>query len=95
MIIQSEGLNKSFRRNNAVRGISLSVPEGSVFALIGVNGAGKTTAIKTLLNILTPTSGRAEVFGIDSRRVAPGSFREERTSECHEQQRLRLKDLKE
>lgn len=74
MIIQSEGLNKSFRRHNAVRGISLAVPEGSVYALIGVNGAGKTTTIKTLLNILTPTSGRAEVLGIDSRRLAPAHY---------------------
>jgi ABC-2 type transport system ATP-binding protein len=74
VIIQSEALNKSFRRHDAVRGISLAVPEGSIYALIGANGAGKTTTIKTLLNILTPTSGRAEVLGVDSRRLSPKEF---------------------
>ena len=74
MIIQSEALNKSFRRHDAVRGVSLAVPEGSIYALIGANGAGKTTTIKTLLNVLTPTSGRAEVLGVDSRRLSPREF---------------------
>jgi len=74
VIIQSEALNKSFRRHEAVRGISLAVPEGNIYALIGANGAGKTTTIKTLLNILTPTSGRAEVLGVDSRRLSPIEF---------------------
>ena len=74
MIIQSEALNKSFRRHEAVRGISLAVPEGSIYALIGANGAGKTTTIKTLLNILTPTRGRAEVLGVDSRRLSPREY---------------------
>jgi ABC-2 type transport system ATP-binding protein len=57
-----------------VRGISLAVPEGNIYALIGANGAGKSTTIKTLLNILTPTSGRAEVLGVDSRRLSPIEF---------------------
>jgi len=74
VIIQSEALNKSFRRHDAVRGISLAVAEGSIYALIGANGAGKTTTIKTLLNILTPTSGRAEVLGVDSRRLSPREY---------------------
>ncbi len=74
MIIQSEALNKSFRRHDAVRGISLAVPEGGIYALIGANGAGKTTTIKTLLNVLTPTSGRAEVLGVDSRRLSPREY---------------------
>jgi ABC-2 type transport system ATP-binding protein len=74
VIIQSEALNKTFRRHTALRGISLAVPEGSIYALIGVNGAGKTTTIKTLLNILAPSSGRADVLGVDSRRLSPREF---------------------
>jgi ABC-2 type transport system ATP-binding protein len=74
VIIQSESLNKSFRRHAALRGVSLAVPEGSIYALIGENGAGKTTTIKMLLNLLTPTSGRAEVLGVDSRRLAPPEY---------------------
>jgi ABC-2 type transport system ATP-binding protein len=74
VIIHSESLNKSFRRHDALRGISLAVPEGSIYALIGANGAGKTTTIKTLLNILAPTSGRSTVLGVDSRRLSPREF---------------------
>ena len=74
MIIRSEALNKSYRRHAALRGVSLAVPEGSIYALIGENGAGKTTTIKTLLNILMPSSGRAEVLGVDSRRLSPREF---------------------
>lgn len=74
MIIRTEGLNKSFRRHEALHGISLAVPEGSMYALIGPNGAGKTTTIRTLLNILLPTSGRAEVLGVDSRRLSPAEY---------------------
>jgi ABC-2 type transport system ATP-binding protein len=74
VIIQSESLNKSFRGHDALRGVSLAVPEGNIYALIGTNGAGKTTIIKTLLNLLAPTSGRAEVLGVDSRRLAARDF---------------------
>jgi len=73
-MIRTEELNKAFRHQQALRGISLSVPEGSMYALIGPNGAGKTTTIKTLLNILLPTSGRAQVLGVDSTRLSPTEF---------------------
>jgi ABC-2 type transport system ATP-binding protein len=74
MYIQTEDLNKSFRRQEAIRGVSLRVPEGAIYALIGANGAGKTTTIKALLNIIAPTSGRAEVLGVDSRRLSPREY---------------------
>jgi ABC-2 type transport system ATP-binding protein len=50
------------------------VPQGAIYALVGPNGAGKTTAIKILMNILRPTSGRAQVLEIDSRRIAGKAF---------------------
>ena len=74
MIIRTEGLTKSFRGHDALRGVSLAVPEGCIYALIGPNGAGKTTTIKTILNILLPESGRAEVLGVDSRRLSPAEL---------------------
>jgi ABC-2 type transport system ATP-binding protein len=40
------------------------VPEGAIYALVGANGAGKTTIIKLLMNIFRPTSGSAQVLGI-------------------------------
>jgi ABC-2 type transport system ATP-binding protein len=69
-MIHTEDLWKRFRGHDAVRGISLSVPEGSAYALIGANGAGKTTTLKILMNILEPSSGSATVFGIDSRKIS-------------------------
>jgi len=64
-------LHKNYRRVPVLDGLNLEAPEGSVFGLIGPNGAGKTTTIKILMNILQPTAGRAEVLGVDSRRLGP------------------------
>src|SRR5579863_974844 len=71
MIIEARDLQKSYGRTDALRGLSLSVPEGSAFALIGANGAGKTTTIKVLMNILEPSGGSASVLGVDSRALSP------------------------
>jgi ABC-2 type transport system ATP-binding protein len=51
----------------AVRDVSLDVEEGEVFGLLGPNGCGKSTTLKVLLGLVTPTSGSATVFGYDSR----------------------------
>ena len=71
MIIEAQDLVKTYHGFDALRGLSLQVPEGSVFALLGANGAGKSTFIKILMNIIRPSSGRAEVLGTDSRAVGP------------------------
>lgn len=75
-MIQTTKLWKKFRRHDAVRDLSFCVPEGSAFALIGANGAGKTTTIKVLMNILEPTRGKAEVLGVDSRKISPRELRQ-------------------
>ena len=67
--LRAEQLTKTFPGVEALRSLTLEVPEGAVFALVGANGAGKTTAIKTLMNLHRPTSGRAEVLGVDSRSL--------------------------
>jgi ABC-2 type transport system ATP-binding protein len=67
--IQTENLGKKFRRVEALRKLNLEVPEGAIYALVGPNGAGKTTAIKVLMNILEPTSGRAQILGLDSTQL--------------------------
>jgi ABC-2 type transport system ATP-binding protein len=64
--IQTENLTKRFRRVQALKGLDLDVPEHAMYALVGPNGAGKTTAIKVLMNIIEPTSGRAQVLGMQS-----------------------------
>jgi ABC-2 type transport system ATP-binding protein len=72
--ILTEKLSKRYRRTEAVEALDLTVPSGSIFGLIGPNGAGKTTTIKTIMNILRPSSGRAEILGVDSRRLGPAQF---------------------
>ena len=73
-IVRAINLSKRFKGPNTLDDLSLDVPEGSIFGLVGPNGAGKTTTIKVLMNMLKPTSGRAEVFGIDSRKLGPSEF---------------------
>jgi len=69
--IQTFGLTKRFRRTTVLDGFDLEIPEGSIYALTGRNGAGKTTAIKILMNILAPSGGRCDILGADSRRLGP------------------------
>ncbi len=67
-------LAKRYRRVDVLNGLSLDVPEGSVFGLIGPNGAGKTTTIKILMNILQADSGDVRVLGVESRHLRPAHF---------------------
>lgn len=68
-IIETTNLSRRYWRTEALSGLNLTVPTGSVFALLGANGAGKTTAIKVLMNLLEPSAGEARVLGVDSRRL--------------------------
>jgi ABC-2 type transport system ATP-binding protein len=66
LAIEVVDLTKTFGRNTpALRGVSFSVPAGTVCGLLGHNGAGKTTAINILSTLIRPTSGRAAVAGYD------------------------------
>lgn len=71
--ISIEGLSKTYPRSwanpafEAVRGLSLEIPQGEVFGFIGANGAGKSTTIKMLTGVLKPSAGQAKMFGLDVR----------------------------
>jgi ABC-type multidrug transport system ATPase subunit len=67
-VIRLDGVTKQFGSKRALDGVSLDVPSGVVFALLGENGAGKTTAIRILLGLTEPDSGRASVLGQDPAR---------------------------
>jgi ABC-2 type transport system ATP-binding protein len=61
-------VTRDFGPVRALDALSLEVPKGIVFGFLGPNGAGKTTAIRVFLGLIEPTSGRAEVLGLDTRR---------------------------
>ncbi len=61
--IKTEGLTKRYRDVIAVDGLSLSIEEGELFSLLGVNGAGKTTAVKMLSCLTAPSAGDAFLMG--------------------------------
>jgi ABC-2 type transport system ATP-binding protein len=60
-----EHFTKRYGAREAIHDLSLEVPSGTIFGLLGQNGAGKSTTIKTLLNLLQPTAGRLAVLGLD------------------------------
>ncbi|SEA34054.1 ABC transporter ATP-binding protein [Bizionia paragorgiae] len=64
-VIQVEGLTKMYGDFTAVNAITFDVKKGEIFGFLGANGAGKTTAIKMLIGILNPTSGKATIAGFD------------------------------
>jgi ABC-2 type transport system ATP-binding protein len=63
--IEAEGLRKSYGKVQALSGIDLRVPAGTVLGLLGPNGAGKTTAVRILTTLLPPDGGTARVAGLD------------------------------
>jgi ABC-2 type transport system ATP-binding protein len=64
-MIRARGLVKRYKSVEALRGLDLTVPEGTVLALLGPNGAGKTTAVRLLTTLLPLDGGSAEVAGVD------------------------------
>jgi len=64
LVIETSGLRKTYGAHEAVRGLNLAVPRGSIFGFLGRNGAGKTTTIKILLGMVRASGGDARVFGL-------------------------------
>jgi ABC-2 type transport system ATP-binding protein len=65
VVASLEGVNKNYGDVRALRGVDFRVRAGEIVALLGPNGAGKTTAVKLLLGLLQPNSGKVRVFGAD------------------------------
>lgn len=63
--VKVENLEKDYGKVKALKGISFEIRTGEIFGLIGPNGAGKSTTLKILATLLTPTGGKAEIFGHD------------------------------
>ena len=83
-VVRTERLTKMYGVHRGILELDLEVAQGEIFGFLGPNGAGKTTTMRVLLDLIRPTSGRAEVFGIETtadpvaihRRVGylPGEF---------------------
>lgn len=63
--IQIKGLQKSYKQHQVLKDVNLEVEKGSIYALLGSNGAGKTTIVKILATLLKPDGGTAVVNGLD------------------------------
>jgi ABC-2 type transport system ATP-binding protein len=74
LMIQAEGLTKSYGSTHALAGVDIAVPAGTILGLLGPNGAGKTTCVRVLTTLARPDSGSATVAGIDVLRH-PGEVR--------------------
>jgi ABC-2 type transport system ATP-binding protein len=72
--IQVKGLKKSYKKLDVLKGVDFEVEQGSIFALLGSNGAGKTTIIKILTTLLKHDSGNVSVNGFDV-ASKPGNVR--------------------
>ena len=74
LMIQAEGLTKRYGETQALAGVNIAVPAGTILGLLGPNGAGKTTAVRVLTTLARPDSGSATVAGFDVLRQ-PGEVR--------------------
>lgn len=68
-VIRTQNLTRYFGAKAVVRDLNFAVPRGSIVGLLGLNGAGKSTTIRMMLGLLTPTRGRCEIFGKDSQSL--------------------------
>ncbi|MBL4848821.1 MAG: ABC transporter ATP-binding protein [Planctomycetes bacterium] len=74
--IQAEGLGRRFGRNWVIRDLNLEVPPGSITALLGRNGIGKSTTIQVLLGLLPASEGTVRILGQDPVKLGPKVFQD-------------------
>ncbi|MEF9922404.1 MAG: ABC transporter ATP-binding protein [Anaerovoracaceae bacterium] len=67
-IIETKNLTKYYGKPRGILDINLAVEEGEIFGFIGPNGAGKSTTIRTLLGLISPTSGKGKILGLDCQK---------------------------
>lgn len=69
--VATSEMSKRYGRETALDRVSLRVPDGAVYVLVGANGAGKSTALKVLMNLERADTGAAEILGLDTVRRGP------------------------
>ena len=81
MILKLTNIEAAYGPITAIRGVSLSVPRGAIVTVLGANGAGKTTIMKTISGILDPTKGQVEFEGEPIQGLEPDAI--VRRGICH------------
>ncbi|MES2316301.1 MAG: ABC transporter ATP-binding protein [Pseudomonadota bacterium] len=71
LVIQTDALCLDYKRKRALNQLTLEVPRGGIHAIVGANGAGKSSLFRVLLGFETPSSGSARILGCDSVRLTP------------------------
>ena len=74
-LLELRNIRAGYGTIDVLHGVSFAIGAGQMYALLGPNGAGKTTTIRLLLGMLRPTSGRAEIFGLDVQRDTVAAHR--------------------
>lgn len=77
-VLTADGLTKKYGRTKALSGLSINVPKGEIYGLVGRNGAGKTTLLRIVCGLASPTEGRYSLFGVDSNAKGRSVLRERR-----------------
>ncbi len=67
-VVHTTNLTKFYGKIKGIEDVDITVNQGEIFGFLGPNGAGKTTTIRLLLNLITPTRGKAEIFGLDTQK---------------------------
>ena len=62
-VLRTNALSKSYRNFQALKGVSMNVPQGAIYGFVGKNGAGKTTLIRLICGMQEPTSGEYTLYG--------------------------------
>jgi ABC-2 type transport system ATP-binding protein len=70
-VIETRNLTKYYGKRLALDHLNIKIPKGSICGFLGRNGAGKTTAIKLMLGLLSPTTGSSHLLGCDSQALTP------------------------
>ena len=65
-MIETHGLTKYYGKTRGIENLNLKVNSGEIFGFLGPNGSGKTTTIRLLMDFIRPSSGHAEIFGLDA-----------------------------
>lgn len=87
-VVETSDLSKRYGDFDAVRGLTFGVPERSICAFLGQNGAGKSTTLRMLLGMVHPTSGTGRIFGLSIDRERDSVLIRERTGFVAEDKRL-------